>query len=89
MVILGKDKQKLITDYQIHTKDCGSSEVQVALLSANINRLTNHLKSHSRDKHTRFGLLRMVNTRRKLLRYLKNKKNSRYTALLKKLSIVS
>lgn len=88
MATFRNSKQKMIADYQIHAKDCGSSEVQIALLSANINTLTAHLKSHTRDKHTRFGLLRMVNTRRKLLRYLKNKKNIRYVALLKKLSVV-
>jgi small subunit ribosomal protein S15 len=88
MVILKGSKQKMVTDYQIHKNDCGSSEVQIALLSANINRLTIHLKNHTRDTHTRFGLLRMVNTRRRLLRYLKDKKNLRYAALLKKLSVV-
>lgn len=67
--------------------DTGSTEVQVALLSANINSLTEHVKIHKKDVHSRRGLLSMVNRRRKLLNYLKHKNLHRYLSLIKKLGI--
>jgi len=69
------------------TGDTGSPEVQVALLTARINELTPHFKTHAKDHHGRRGLLRMVSRRRKLLDYLKSKDSSRYTALIAKLSL--
>ncbi|MCL1058333.1 30S ribosomal protein S15 [Shewanella sp. Choline-02u-19] len=67
--------------------DTGSSEVQVALLTAQINHLQGHFKEHIHDHHSRRGLLRMVNTRRKLLAYLKRTENVRYQELIKKLGL--
>jgi len=67
--------------------DTGSSEVQVALLTAQINHLQGHFKEHKHDHHSRRGLLRMVNTRRKLLAYLKRTENVRYQELIKKLGL--
>ena len=67
--------------------DTGSPEVQVALLTARINELTPHFKEHAKDHHGRRGLLRMVNSRKSLLTYLKNKDATRYTALIQKLGL--
>ncbi|RTR37143.1 30S ribosomal protein S15 [Shewanella canadensis] len=67
--------------------DTGSTEVQVALLTAQINHLQGHFKEHKHDHHSRRGLLRMVNTRRKLLAYLKRTENVRYQELIKKLGL--
>lgn len=67
--------------------DTGSPEVQVALLTARINALTPHFKTHAKDHHGRRGLLKMVNTRKSLLAYLKRKDASRYTALIAKLGL--
>lgn len=67
--------------------DTGSPEVQVALLTARINELTPHFKTHLKDHHGRRGLLKMVNTRKSLLAYLKNKDAERYTALIQKLGL--
>jgi small subunit ribosomal protein S15 len=69
------------------TADTGSPEVQVALLTARINELTPHFKTHAKDHHGRRGLLRMVSRRRKLLDYLKGKDADRYTALIQKLGL--
>ena len=69
------------------TADTGSPEVQVALLTARINELTPHFKTHTKDHHGRRGLLRMVSRRRKLLDYLKRKDADRYTALIQKLGL--
>lgn len=69
------------------TNDTGSPEVQVALLTARINELTPHFKTHAKDHHGRRGLLRMVNRRKRLLAYLKDKDAERYTALITKLGL--
>jgi small subunit ribosomal protein S15 len=69
------------------TADTGSPEVQVALLTARINELTPHFKQHSKDHHGRRGLLKLVNQRKSLLAYLKNKDADRYTALIQKLGL--
>lgn len=78
-------KQKIIKDFQSHTGDTGSPEVQVALLSEKISKLASHLKVHKKDNHSRRGLLQMVNKRRRLLSFLKRKDEERYNSLVEKL----
>jgi len=80
-------KQKIIEEHQQTAGDTGSPEVQIALLSARIEDLSGHFKSHIHDHHSRQGLLRMVSSRRKLLDYLKNKNVERYRALIAKLGL--
>jgi small subunit ribosomal protein S15 len=77
----------IISEYQRGTSDTGSAEVQVALLTANITELSEHFKVHKKDNHSRQGLLRMVNQRRKLLDYLKNNDANRYRELIAKLGL--
>lgn len=85
---LGKNtKEKVIKKFQRADNDTGSAEVQVALLSERIVSLTEHLKTHKKDLHSRRGLLQIVNKRRKLLNYLKNKNVFAYEELVKKLKI--
>ena len=81
------DKQPIIAKAAIHEGDTGSPEVQVALLTARINHLTEHLKTHKKDHRSRRGLLKMVGHRRNLLVYLYNKDVERYRSLVKKLGI--
>ncbi len=78
---------EIINEYKRDTADTGSPEVQVALLTARITHLTEHFKLHKHDHHSRRGLLRMVNQRRKLLDYLKGKDQSRYQDLIKRLGL--
>lgn len=80
-------KAQIVKTYQHSQNDTGSSEVQIALLSARITALTEHLKTHKHDFHTRFGLTNLVSQRRRLLRYLKGKDLQRYTKLIKALDI--
>jgi small subunit ribosomal protein S15 len=80
-------KSTVKQDYQLHDKDTGSSEVQVALLTKRIEGLTEHLKSHRKDHSSRYGLIKMVSARRRLLNYLKSRDDDRYQALIKRLSI--
>ena len=80
-------KQELIKEYAIHEGDTGSPEVQVALLTVNINKLQGHFEGHKKDHHSRRGLIRMVNQRRKLLDYLKRKDQERYSKLIKSLGL--
>lgn len=80
-------KSEVIKAYQRSTNDTGSPEVQVALLSTRINHLTEHFATHKHDHHSRQGLLRLVNQRRKLLDYLKNKDLSRYQELITRLEL--
>lgn len=80
-------KAEIVKDYQTDSTDTGSPEVQVALLSARISHLTEHFKEHKHDHHSRRGLLRMVNQRRKLLDYLHRKEASRYQNLIKRLGL--
>ena len=87
MVSEVEDKKKIIEDFAIKKGDTGSPEVQVALLTFKIKRLTQHLKIHRKDDHSRRGLLSMVSKRRRLLTYLKNKDEKRYKVLLKKLGL--
>ena len=79
-----KKKEKLIKEAQQHEKDTGSPEVQVVLLSENIQKVLNHLKKNPQDKHSRRGLLKMVIKRKRLLKYLEKKDKGRYNALLQK-----
>ena len=81
------DKQNIIEENRVHEKDTGSSEVQIALLSKRIAHLTEHLKTHRKDFHSRRGLLMMAAKRRKLLDYLKRKNLESYQAIVKKLSL--
>ena len=87
MAISTTDKAKIVTDYQRAQGDTGSPEVQVALLTARINDLTGHFKAHSKDHHSRRGLLMMVSQRRKLLDYLKRKKVDGYRSLIERLGL--
>lgn len=80
-------KEKIIKEYQASSQDTGSPEVQVALLSAQITRLSEHFRSHPQDHHSRQGLLKMVGQRRKLLDYLKRKDNQRYHELINSLGL--
>ena len=81
------DTSKVISEHARGTNDTGSPEVQVALLTARIEQLTEHFKQHKQDHHSRRGLLQMVNRRRSLLDYLKRKDNERYKALIEKLGL--
>lgn len=80
-------KAAIIEKYSKHEKDTGSPEVQIALLSARISDLTKHLQEHRKDKHSRYGLLILVNQRRKLLKYLKRTDQVRYEVLIKSLGL--
>ena len=86
-MILKEEKNKIITEYATHEGDTGSPEVQIAILTARINELTDHLRVHKHDNHSRRGLLMMVGKRRKMLDYLANKDINRYRALIAKLGI--
>lgn len=78
---------EIIKKYQLSSNDTGSSDVQIALLSARIQYLTDHLKAHKNDVHTRHGMRKLVSQRRRLMRYLKSQQLSRYQALIKELDI--
>jgi small subunit ribosomal protein S15 len=87
MSITPERKQELIAEYATKDGDTGSPEVQVAILSERISNLTEHLKIHKKDFHSRRGLLMMVGQRRRLLDYLNNKKAERYESLIKRLGL--
>lgn len=87
MSVADIDKAKIVADNQRSKSDTGSPEVQVALLTARINELTGHFKEHTKDHHSRRGLLRMVSRRRKLLDYLKSTNAGSYKALIEKLGL--
>jgi small subunit ribosomal protein S15 len=87
MAITTSLKAQILLDYQQGKADTGSSEVQVALLTARINDLTGHFKTHVKDHHSRRGLLKMVSRRRKLLDYLRRSDNDRYRSLLDRLGL--
>ena len=80
-------KAKAVKEVAVHDKDTGSPEVQVALLSKQIDELASHLKKHNKDKHSRRGLLQMVANRRTHMKYLEGKNKRRYNALVKKLNL--
>jgi small subunit ribosomal protein S15 len=87
MALITEAKQQLITDFRRSDEDTGSPEVQVALLSRRIDELTEHLKTHRKDHHSRRGLLRMVGRRRRLLDYLRREDVERYRALIERLGL--
>lgn len=87
MSLSGAQKASIINEYKRGDADTGSPEVQVALLSARINELTDHFNKNKKDHHSRRGLLRMVNNRRKLLDYLKEKDHERYREVISQLGL--
>jgi small subunit ribosomal protein S15 len=87
MALAVEEKSKVIGKYRIHNTDSGSPEVQIALLSQRIQQLTEHMKAHRQDFHSRRGLLTMVARRRKMLNYLKDRSPERYTKLTQSLGI--
>jgi len=82
-----ESKEKIVGDYRLKESDTGSPQVQVALLTARINQLTEHFKTHKKDNHSRRGLLKMVSQRRSLLDYLKRKDIEQYHALISRLGL--
>lgn len=87
MALTVEEKKKIIEKFAEHEKDTGSPEVQIAILSEQISRLSEHLKKHRKDNHSRRGLLKMVGKRRRLLEYLKKKDPKRYEEVGKSLKI--
>ena len=87
MTITVKEKKEIVIDFGKDEKNTGSTEVQVAILTKKINSLTEHFKKNKKDHHSKRGLLGMINNRRKLLKYLKNKNEQKYTDLIKKLGL--
>jgi len=87
MALTAATKAEIVKEYQLEEGDTGSPEVQVALLTHNINTLQGHFKEHHKDHHSRRGLIRMVNQRRKLLDYLKGRNPDAYRALIEKLGL--
>ncbi|MCK9396526.1 MAG: 30S ribosomal protein S15 [Methylobacter sp.] len=87
MPFTAEQKKAVVEAYRLSETDTGSPEVQVALLTAHITHLTPHFAEHKKDNHSRRGLLRMVNQRRKLLDYLKNKDGNRYRSLIERLGL--
>lgn len=86
-MLLKEEKTLIIDEYAVHKGDTGSAEVQIALLTKRINDLTNHLKTHKKDHHSRRGLLMMVGKRRNLLNYLTKVDINRYRSIIEKLGI--
>jgi len=87
MALSRTQKKEIIKEYELYEKDTGSPEVQIALLTANIQELSEHLKEHQNDDHSRRGLLRQVSKRRRLLRFLSERSDERYKTLIKKLGL--
>jgi len=87
MSMSAEAKQKLVTDYKIHDKDTGSPEVQIALLTTQINELNEHLKTHKKDHSSRRGLLKMVSRRNSLLKYLTREDRTRYQQIIGRLGL--
>lgn len=87
MALTAEQKSTIVSEFSRGDNDTGSPEVQVALLSANINGLQDHFKTNKQDHHSRRGLIRMVNQRRKLLDYLKRKDYDRYQAIIQRLGL--
>ncbi len=86
-MLKGKKKEKVVKGHQVHDKDTGSPEVQVAILTKRIEELSSHLKKHKKDNHSRRGLIQMVADRRTHMKYLERKHKIRYQALVKKLEL--
>lgn len=87
MVLVKEKKGEIVSGYQLHDKDTGSPEVQVAIITERIQYLTGHLKTHQKDHSSRRGLLKLVGQRRRLLVYLKKTEFSRYKELIERLGI--
>lgn len=87
MALLQEQKQAIISDHQVHETDTGSVDVQVAMLTEKINRLSKHLQANKKDHSSRRGLLRMIGRRKRLLSYLVKQDANRYRELIKKLGI--
>jgi small subunit ribosomal protein S15 len=87
MPLVKEQKDIIIADFRAHDVDTGSSEVQIALLSASINYLTEHFKTHKKDHHSRRGLLKLVGRRRRLLDYLRRQDHERYQRVIARLGI--
>jgi len=87
MGLVKENKKKVIEDYKLHDRDTGSASVQIALLTERINSLAGHFKTHKKDHHSRQGLLRLVNQRRKLISFLKREDKTKYEELVKKLKL--
>ncbi len=87
LAVMPAGKEAIINQYKTHEKDTGSAQVQIALLTSRIAHLTEHLKEHKHDEHSRRGLLKMVGHRRRLLKYLSNKDNQAYRDLIAKLGL--
>jgi len=87
MALNKEEKEQVVKKFALHEGDTGSPEVQIALLTKQIEELTEHLKVHKKDNHSRRGLLQLVGKRRRLLQYLKENEKERHDALVKKLKI--
>ena len=87
MSILKENKTKIINEFSKNDKDTGSASVQIAVISERIKNLTEHFKTHNKDKHSKRGLVALVNKRKKLLSYLSRKNKTEYLELIKKLNI--
>ncbi|HOJ92693.1 MAG TPA: 30S ribosomal protein S15 [Dictyoglomaceae bacterium] len=87
MSLTKEEKKEIIEKFKINENDSGSPEVQIALLTVKINKLTEHLKVHKKDFHSRVGLLKMIGRRRKLLKYLQEKDFERYKKLIQELGL--
>jgi small subunit ribosomal protein S15 len=87
MALTQQRKQELISEYQVHDTDTGSSEVQIAMLSERINRLSEHLKGNQKDFSSRRGLLKLIGQRKRLLSYVQNEDRQKYQALISRLGI--
>lgn len=87
MALTKKQKNQIIADYQLFEGDTGSPEVQIALLTASVQQLTDHLKQHKKDDHSRRGLLKQVAKRRRLLNFLMKRSEERYKKLIERLEL--
>lgn len=86
-MITSEKKKQVINDFKINENDTGSADVQIAILTERINRLTEHFKQHKKDHHSRLGLLKMVGRRRRLLDYLKKRDKEKYQTIIRRLGI--
>ena len=87
MATTSERRSEIISNYRVNTKDSGSAEVQVALLTERITEMTKHLKLHAKDNHSRLGLTKMVARRNRLLTYLRDKEVERYKSLIERLGL--
>ncbi|UCE20180.1 MAG: 30S ribosomal protein S15 [Gemmatimonadota bacterium] len=87
MTLTAEEKRSLVEKFQTHEKDCGSAEVQIALLTKRIGDLTEHFRTHSKDHHSRRGLMKLVGQRRRLLNYLNRKDPERYKKIIGDLNL--